>query len=437
MTDRRPPAASPKGRMVRTILLAGGTLALLGGLFAIYWQFLPSHRPATTEAGGVPVVAPRPLATTAPGGGTLGKIGAGTAPWVSQFDDDNALISQFRSEEFLPQPDQTVKLVGPEFKVRLGNGQMMHLVAAGGDVYVAPPAPTKKNPLGMGSQQMPSHGKLYDVTVRIFPTWATDADAARPTATIERLQNVAFDNDASRVYTDAYTAPDGTTIPGDRVPVHVRGDAFDLDGHGLTLRWDDQGGQLQLLEIAHGGRLVVRDAKALGDVTGQPTTSQARRPNAEVGDPAFAVLNVSSGYQHASPSPRTRGEGGGEGRSPGIAPRRPPLSLTLSPSSGRGNWTHATPLGLALATGTGGSGAPALASTDPAAAAVLPPTTQKAAVPYRATLADDVKVEQAGVTLGTGDRLTVDFLGEAMKTTADEPPRKPASKKPQGTKKPK
>ena len=39
---------------------------------------------------------------------------------------------------------------------------------------------------------------------------------------------------------------------------------YEFDGRGLTIRWNDRDRRLELLEIAHGERLIVKEPGALG-----------------------------------------------------------------------------------------------------------------------------------------------------------------------------
>src|SRR5204863_1117726 len=88
------------------------------------------------------------------------------------------------------------------------------------------------------------------------------ADAAAPTLDID-MNNAAFDNESFRIFTEGYTDEHGKRIEADQVKVTVRG-KYEFDGRGLTIRWNDRDRRLELLEIAHGERLVIKEPGALG-----------------------------------------------------------------------------------------------------------------------------------------------------------------------------
>jgi hypothetical protein len=189
---------------------------------------------------------------------------------------------------------------------------------------------------------MPTRGTMQNVTVSIDTPLGQRVLSAR-------VNNVAFDLDTFRIYTDAYTDANGTTVPADRVKVEVRGDEVDFDGYGLTLRWDDKHGIVQLLEIAHGERVVIKKAM------------DAMKPQPNAALPSQA---------------------------------RPTVDRTLQVAMNR-------PIELASAD-------PA-ATALPAAA----PAKTKRQTLYRAKLLDDVTITQGDQPLGTGDTLTIDFLTES------------------------
>ena len=45
-------------------------------------------------------------------------------------------------------------------------------------------------------------------------------------------------------------------VEADQVPVVLRGEDYDFDGRGLVIRWNERDRRLQLLEIAHGEKLI-------------------------------------------------------------------------------------------------------------------------------------------------------------------------------------
>jgi len=106
---------------------------------------------------------------------------------------------------------------------------------------------------GGGSSGAPSRGRLHTVTMTLIDDAAPGGPATELTMNTD---NIDFDNDTFLITTGGFTAPDGTLIPADQVPVKVRGE-YEFDGRGLTLRWNDRDDRLELLEIAHGEELKI------------------------------------------------------------------------------------------------------------------------------------------------------------------------------------
>jgi lipopolysaccharide export system protein LptA len=332
--------------MRRPLLIIGSAL-VLAALFVAYWwtqtpaiRLVPENDPAHAPGQLVP--------------NESGKvIGPGQGLWVSQYNDDLRLVSQFRASELIPQPDNTVEAKFPEARIPMASGSVIHLLADKGVMQLREMHTAAKGPLGDSVPQMPSRGKLQHVTIYI-------EDAAGQRQLTMHVNNAAFDMDTFRVYTDAYTDTNGQTIPADRVKVEVRGQQADFDGYGLTLRWDGQNQIIQLLEIAHGERAVMKKAPALKE-----TPKAASQPVA------------------AAP----------------VGPTTPTDNPT--PTADVTSVSPATPASIGPATATAASSAPASQKS-------VPKITT-----YRATLQDNLRIVQNDQTLATGDLLTIDFLSES------------------------
>ena len=67
-------------------------------------------------------------------------------------------------------------------------------------------------------------------------------------------------------------------VTADEVPVKMIGSKYDFAGRGLRLRWNDKDGRLDLLEIAHGEQLVVKDSSALSGTFGNGGTKKTTQP---------------------------------------------------------------------------------------------------------------------------------------------------------------
>src|SRR5207249_1197380 len=142
----------------------------------------------------------------------------------------------------------------------------------------------KSNKLGStGQPAMPTRGKLHNVIVSVFDP----VDAPEPTITA-KMNNAAFDTDNFRIATESYVDEHGNTVEADQVPVVVRGRDYDFDGRGLVIRWNERDRKLQLLEIAHGESLTVKNASALSPA-GAFSRGPATRPAARGGHPGDEI----------------------------------------------------------------------------------------------------------------------------------------------------
>ncbi|MDB5297870.1 MAG: hypothetical protein JWO31_3853, partial [Phycisphaerales bacterium] len=251
--------------MVRTILLMLGVLAASAGGFYVYVR---TQAPAPRATKTVAPPPPQPIDRDA---GTAGSMGPGDKPWVKVFDSDKKLSYQFRAGGYEPQHNGPINVadVTAEFfqYVKLSRDpadkrtrtQKVQITGKTGTVEIqqGPRATADKGMDRGGSGGPPKRGLLNDVVIRVFPTLA----ATRPTVTVV-TPNAAFDNESFEISTKAYTAPDGTVVPADQVPVTATGD-YEFKGRGLTLRWNDLDGRLELLEIAHGEYLYIKDPDGL------------------------------------------------------------------------------------------------------------------------------------------------------------------------------
>ncbi len=235
---------------MRSTFLILGSIAVIGLAYFIYWCFEPSP-PAVTNRGGNPnaTLPPAPkVEDHSPG------YGPGHAPWMEQYDEKTgALSSRFRADEYVPRKNGMVQVKNPTCEFYLGAHQHLEVVGTDGEFVVKDvPAIGKTT---VGKTGMPNRGRLNDVVMKLIddePSAGKD-----PVVLTLMTNNIAFDNESFRITTESYTDADGTLVQSDRVPVHMVGD-YEFDGRGLTLRWNDRDGRLELLEIAHGERLVIK-----------------------------------------------------------------------------------------------------------------------------------------------------------------------------------
>lgn len=242
---------------MRSAVLILATLIGLGGALFVYFQFQPEPR-------GPRVKKDRSIgaATRSVTGGSGALMGAGSDVWVRYDKKTGELASQFRAAWADPQPDGTVLVERPQAEFVLDAGRVLRIAGARGSVIMPPPEVDSGDIMNARvQQQTPNRGHLYDVVLSLHPSMA-EIDSGRAILTVE-MNNVAFDNDTFRISTEGYTDASGNHVPADEVPVKVRGDDYDFDGRGLTIRWDQVGRKLQLLEIAHGESLTVKNTEAM------------------------------------------------------------------------------------------------------------------------------------------------------------------------------
>jgi hypothetical protein len=280
---------------MRSVLLIFAAIVLAGAGFFVYlWT-----QPAVTSGAGMAGrnatnVNGAPGPTSRPGEvpDAQQMVGRGERVWLKTYDDQTGLLAQeFRAARYDPQKDGTVHVLEPEARFYLGRQEPRQLLivrgrrgrvivpressssaAAGANNASGASASSARPQLGAKSATTPSRGELQDVTIELF---AANGDKAP--ALVCMMNNVSFDNDTFRIYTESFEQ-DGKLIASDQVPVKVRGIDYDFDGRGLDLRWNERDRRLQSLEITHGEQLVIKHPAALGKKNGgtsSPTTGQA------------------------------------------------------------------------------------------------------------------------------------------------------------------
>lgn len=332
---------------MRSVLLIIITIVLLVGGLVLYIASQPQTKSIerATISGTANIGS-----TTRPQGSAFG---AGEGAWANTYDQNTGLLaSRFRAKQYEPRSDGTVHVVQLEAEFFDTRGRIQFtLKGDDGDVVMPGGADqidprTRRMGGGNAAAVLPNRGQLRGVRIDIFP------DGETSTPLVLTLNNAAFDNDTFRIYTESFVNSEGIRVPGDRVPVQLRGPDYDFDGTGLTVRWNERERILQALEIAHGERVLIRNTQAISlDNLNGPRATTAPAPAAQVAPPSVPVIPV-----------------------------------------------------LVTPHGTGG--------VQPAAVLITPPgVAAPARNPiYRATFFDDVRIIQADQNLATGDTLTIDFL---------------------------
>lgn len=264
---------------MRTLMLIVVSLALLGGGFMLYrWT-----QPAISQASSASGVGGTERTTMSDEEARLGVIRTGAGAWATKFDRDTGrTMVRFRATEFQPQPDGRIIVKNPQAEFFVGP-QRQHICRIEGNsgwVSLRGDAPRVKRDLSAaGPMQTPTRGDMQGVRIRYYESLA-DMEAGRDQVRLD-LEHMSFDIETFRIATEAYVDAQGKRVEADEVPVQVRGDAFDFDGKGLQLRWDDTDQKLQMLRVAKGGRLLVKKPGALelpGRTPAATTNESAARP---------------------------------------------------------------------------------------------------------------------------------------------------------------
>ena len=230
---------------MRSVILVIITALGLAGLFVAYWTMQPLNS-VVKPLGSRPEQV-RAVAATGP---HMDVFHPGDQIWLKQYDDNGQLASKFRGTEYLPQPDGTVLVKDPVAQFLLANHQRIDVEGTDGNVIVKDRPDLAHNAFANpGPLSPPSRGRLNNVKVTLVDEAEPNPELAR--LLIMRTNNVVFDNESYRIATEGYRREDGHEITDDQVPVNVTGQLV-TEGRGLTVRWNDKDGRLELLEIAHG-----------------------------------------------------------------------------------------------------------------------------------------------------------------------------------------
>jgi hypothetical protein len=294
---------------MRSFLLVFSALLLVICGFVIYWQV--QTPPASRQ--GKQGTARGPASMPADGGGgstSRPLVGAGSDAWVRQFDEKTAqLKSQFKAARYEPQPDGTVNVDKPVGEFMLGGGRFVRIEGARGKVIMPPqsvpqggsdPAVAAASPAAP-----PNRGQLHDVVISLFDEAAPEGQAPVPSLTVE-MNNAAFDNDTFLIATEAFTDAGNNVVAADQVPVKVRGRDYDFDGRGLRIQWNALSQRLQLLEIAHGESLTIKNRETIGALEGGETSATTAPSPAAAQKKQRGAGPTADGAPLAATSPTTR-----------------------------------------------------------------------------------------------------------------------------------
>jgi hypothetical protein len=270
---------------MRSLLLVFATLLLAVCLFVIYSQMQgPIAARSSSEQRG----AKGPTSIPAGGGSATQPVGAGEEAWVRRYNEKSAeLESQFRAARYEPQPNGTVRVEKPVAEFFLGGGRFVRIEGTRGSVVMPNTQVVEGGEVRPPPAAPPRRGQLHDVVISMFDEPAAEGEAPEPTLTVS-MNNTSFDNDTFLITTEPFTDASNNRIEADQVPVKVRGRDYDFDGRGLRIQWNELNQRLQLLEIAHGESLTVKNRAKFEEMQNggissataaatEPSTAGARR----------------------------------------------------------------------------------------------------------------------------------------------------------------
>ena len=340
--------------------------------YGVYWVMQGSDGNGRTPEGrGETTRAAAPgLPSTAPAG-----MGPGDRAYWERFDPRTGQrSSRLRAQRYQPMKDGRVRVMQPEADFFLHDGRVMRIIGETGIITMEEGASRESPALGGTMNRVPRSGDIYGVTLLLLPS----LEAKKPDLTMT-MNNASFDNETFLITTGAFTE-NGKLVPGDQVPVTVRGVQYEFDGTGLRLQYNELDRRLDYLRIAHGRRLLIKDP---GEFMGQGGADERESPSTR---PAQTL-----GGADARPA-------WGEARGL-IGPSRVLSGMVLAVADGPAVLAAARPGGRR-------PGRPV---------PVTRPVVEQAPVPepvYRATFSNDVEVLQGGQRLAVARDMIVDFLNE-------------------------
>ncbi len=269
---------------MRKWLLIGGTLAFLVAVFAAFLWFQRDVPVAVNRDKPQPASRPAPASQ-------LGSIGRTESGYAITYDKHTGLPqARFRGEQIIPQEGDQVFVEKPEVEFFTGQmrDQVIRIVGESGLVIIPGEGPRIRPDLTATPMRAPTRGEMRNVTVTYFRS-REDVIANRPELTLT-LNNAYFDSELFEIATESYVDENGRTIPGEEVPVVVRGESFEFDGQGLLIRWDEHSQRLKSLTIYKGHQLVIkRPGRELRSRTRRSAALPANLPQLVAADSRLAV----------------------------------------------------------------------------------------------------------------------------------------------------
>ncbi|MDB5318866.1 MAG: hypothetical protein JWN40_497 [Phycisphaerales bacterium] len=363
---------------MRTLILVVFTCFILTLGYMAYWWTQPTHskqvRKSDKDQAALPL---KDRETNKPYGG-------GQNVWVKKFDPDTAkIVSRFKANDYQPRNDGWIVVKQPRAQFFMKDGRAISVEGESGEIIMDDNNKTGMKALA-GSQDTPSRGRLYNVTIHMYHEIDRPEEQLDETGTLPRpamtitLNNASFDNQTFKIYSEGF-GKGKRHVEADMVPVTLRGDDYDFDGKGLIIRWNERDRRLQLLEVAHGETLTIKHPNSIMKKD-EPTTA------------------------------------------PSVALERPlPVMLTAKNRAATGDALSTPPAAAAPA-----AAAPAPSTRRSRPSVPKPKITPNTDPPlYRAIFHDNVRIVQGADLNVTANKMSVDFL---MQDQSDAPPPEAATK---------
>ncbi len=281
--------------MVRNVVLAVSSLAVLAVLFVIYTLLVGQPAGGRADRPAVQALPPQEPSPTQPlrVGGAV-EVPAGGKIMFRRYDDRTGRPrDMFLCHDWQPVPESKneIRVSGPELAMLLPNGMIATISADEGQITVDRVEQ---------SQMKPKNGWLAG-HVRMIVDRATGLDRAPP---VERPQ------DLITIRTDRlqFDLELGELTTEDRVTVDS--DDFEVAGTGLHLVWNQADNRIETLSIARGEQFVLYAAAGLfgmaskeerqptgdaAEAAAAPTAKEQERPRKSTARPATAYACVLDG----------------------------------------------------------------------------------------------------------------------------------------------
>ncbi|HEX8911533.1 MAG TPA: hypothetical protein VF796_04165, partial [Humisphaera sp.] len=390
---------------MRTILLTILAFGAAAGGFALY---LHLQDPVNVTAGNRPQFVPQGAS-----GASNVSLGPGSGLQMTKVDQLNRLASRISCRDYVNVPNSNqIDVTGPVveffqyFKTVRNNvpgirTQRVRIVGTTGRIVLAAmPKGNSQSGFEGGVGGAPRKGTLDDVVIEITPDLLDPAPENPRVSVTIRTPVIHFDNEKYEITSIAYTPRGGAAeVPADQVPVTADGD-YEFRGRGLTLQLNDVDGRLELLEIAHGEYLVVRDPAVLekGGLMGGGTPADAGPTTRPGGVPGNSVVT-----------------GEGSMSSDASGPDADPVTVRpLADGAGR-------PIALAAT----GKVAAARAAKD---GKREPRSKKPPQPPYRATFDQDVRVSQGMMNVVEAQLAAADVMHLEFQPGSKQPATRPTTK---------